>query len=100
MQEDHATEQAARDADAGAARDSEELVAENLRLKEELLVARDTIVGHEARLGEALGDVRRLEAELVRYRESMDELDRIERSAFGKARRVLRALRAASRRPG
>jgi hypothetical protein len=96
MQDDQTTEQVRRGRDDAA----EELVAENLRLKEELLVARDTIVGQEARLGEALGEVRRLEAELVRYRDSMEELERIERSPLGKARRVLRALRALSRRPG
>jgi hypothetical protein len=96
MQDDQTTEQVRRDRDDAG----EELVAENLRLKEELLVARDTIVGQEARLGEALGEVRRLEAELVRYRDSVEELDRIERSPLGKARRVLRALRALSRRPG
>jgi hypothetical protein len=96
MQDDQTTEQVRRGRDDAA----EELVAENLRLKEELLVARDTIVGQEARLGEALGEVRRLEAELVRYRDSMEELERIERSPLGKARRVLRALRALSLRPG
>jgi hypothetical protein len=95
MANDHATE---HERDPAATRD-EELVAENLRLKEELLVARDTIVGHEARLGEALGDVRRLEAELVRYRAAVEELERIRRSPVGRALRVARALRALVRRP-
>jgi len=77
----------------------ETLIRENLRLKEELLNARDTLVGQEARLGEALGEARRLEAELVRYQERMQKLDRIERSPLGWILRTVTALRAlASRR--
>jgi hypothetical protein len=74
-------------------RDLEGLNTELLRLKEELLSARDTIVGHEARLGETLGEVRRLEAELVRYRERVEELDRIQRTPAWKVLQAVRRLR-------
>jgi hypothetical protein len=71
-----------------------ELTHENLRLKEELVAARDTVIGHEARLGEALGRARQLEAELVRYQEGMEELDLVHRSRAWRALSVLRRLRA------
>jgi hypothetical protein len=77
---------------AGGDTDAESLAHENLRLAEELLAARDTVIGHEARLGEALGRARHLEAELVRYQERMDELDLVHRSRAWRALGVLRRL--------
>lgn len=47
--------------------DSENLVEENLRLREEMLVLRDALVGVEAQLAEALGRLRMLENELLRH---------------------------------
>jgi hypothetical protein len=79
---------------------SESLIAENLRLKEELLTLRDALIGHEARLGEALGQVRRLEAELVRYRGRMEELDAIQRSRSWRIIQLLQSARALARRLG
>jgi hypothetical protein len=64
---------------------------ENDRLREELLTARDTVIGHEARLGEAEGEIRRLETELMRYRDRIEEIDR---SRAFKAVRQLQRLRA------
>ena len=89
-----------RTAPSGAEVDVESLSTENLRLKEELLTARDTLIGHEARLGEALGQIRRLEAELVRYRERMEELDAIQRSRSWRVIQLLQAARALARRLG
>jgi hypothetical protein len=57
--------------------DREETRLENLRLADELLMSRDTVVSLEARLGAVLADARRLEAELVRYQDRMDQLDMI-----------------------
>jgi hypothetical protein len=85
---------------SGAETEVESLSTENLRLKEELLTARDALIGHEARLGEALGHVRRLEAELVRYRERMEELDAIQRSRSWRVIQLLKAARALARRLG
>jgi len=45
-----------------------------------LLASRDTVVSLETRLGNALANARRLEAELVRYQDRMDQLDVILRS--------------------
>ncbi len=53
------------------------LELEHLRLSEELLMSRDTVISLEVKLGEALGNTRRLEAELVRYQDRMDQLDLI-----------------------
>lgn len=79
--------------EVGAAAD--ELTTENVRLAEELLVARDTVISHEAELGEALGRVRRLEAELVRYEPRVEQLDLILRS---KSWRIGGALHRLARR--
>jgi len=89
-----------RPAPTGGEVEAESLVTEHLRLKEELLTARDALIGHEARLGEALGQVRRLEAELVRYRERMEELDVILTSRSWRVIRLLHAARAFARRLG
>jgi hypothetical protein len=79
---------------AGGDTDGESLSQENLRLAQALLAARDTVISHEARLGEALGRARQLEAELVRYQESMEELELVHRSRAWRALSVLRRLRA------
>ena len=50
---------------------------EMLAAREDLLAARDTAATHEARLGDALGRVRELEAEIVRYQEGVERLDAI-----------------------
>jgi hypothetical protein len=61
---------------------------ENLRLREDLLVARDELVGHEARLGEALGRIEVLESELRSHEEATAEAQRLLGSRTG---RLLRA---------
>lgn len=94
MPKDATSERSASSAET----DVESLSTENLRLKEEILTARDTLIGHEARLGEALGQVRRLEAELVRYRERMEELDAIQRSRSWRIIQLLQAARTLARR--
>jgi 2-polyprenyl-3-methyl-5-hydroxy-6-metoxy-1,4-benzoquinol methylase len=74
---------------------------ENLRLAEELLASRDTVISHEVRLGDAMAEVRRLEAELVRYQERMEQLDMILRSGSwrisGALHRLANRLRRRSR---
>jgi hypothetical protein len=72
--------------------------SESVRLKEELLAARDAVIGHEAALGEALGRVRELEAQLSRYEEEEQDFDTIVRSRpyriLRLAQRLLRPLRS------
>jgi hypothetical protein len=67
---------------------------ENLRLREELLLSRDDIVGHEARLGEALGRIEVLESELRRHQDAMAAADRILGSRTGRLLRAWHRLRA------
>jgi hypothetical protein len=67
---------------------------ENLRLREELLLARDDLVGHEARLGEALGRIEVLEAELRRHRDALADADRVLASRTGRLLRAWHRLRA------
>ena len=67
---------------------------ENLRLREELLLARDDLVGHEARLGEALGRIELLEAELRRHRDALVDADRVLGSRAGRLLRAWHRLRA------
>jgi hypothetical protein len=81
-------------------RDTEAELRTSETLKEQLLAARDVVIGHEARLGEALGRARHLEAELVRYQERMDELDLVHRSRAWRALGLLRRLRALVGRAG
>ena len=66
---------------------------ENLRLREELLVARDDIVGHEARLGEALGRIEVLESELRRHEAATAEAQRLLGSRTGRLLRAWHRLR-------
>jgi hypothetical protein len=67
---------------------------ENLRLRQELLVVRDDLVGHEARLGEALGKIELLEIELRRYQDAMADADRLLSSRTGRLLRAWHRLRA------
>ncbi|HKA92223.1 MAG TPA: hypothetical protein VKE97_00365 [Acidimicrobiia bacterium] len=66
---------------------------ENLRLREELLLARDDLVGHEARLGEALGRVEVLEAELRRHQDALADAERVLGSRTGRVLRAWHRLR-------
>jgi chromosome segregation ATPase len=67
---------------------------ENLRLRQELLVLRDELVGHEARLGEALGKIELLEIELRRYEDAMADAERLLSSRTGRVLRAWHRLRA------
>ena len=67
---------------------------ENLRLREELLLARDDIVGHEARLGEALGRIEALAAELRRHQDALAGAERILGSRSGRLLRAWHRVRA------
>jgi len=67
---------------------------ENLQLREELLLARDDIVGHEARLGEALGRIEVLEAELRRHQDALTDAERILGSRTGRLLRAWHRVRA------
>jgi hypothetical protein len=76
-----------------------QLKDENQQLAEDLLASRDTVINHEAKLGEALGAMRRLEAELVRYETRMEQLDAILGSTSWRLGGVLhRAVRRLGRR--
>jgi hypothetical protein len=67
---------------------------ENLRLREELLLSRDELVGHEARLGEALGRIEVLESELRRHQDALAEANRILGSRTGRFLRAWHRVRA------
>ena len=67
---------------------------ENLRLREELLLSRDELVGHEARLGEALGRIEVLESELRRHQDALADADRILGSRTGRLLRAWHRVRA------
>lgn len=67
---------------------------ENLQLRQELLVVRDDLIGHEARLGEALGRIEILETELRRYREAMADAERLLGSRTGRLLQLWHQLRA------
>ena len=67
---------------------------DNLRLREELLLARDDIVGHEARLGEALGRIEVLEAELRRHQDALAGAEGILGSRSGRLLRAWHRVRA------
>ena len=76
------------------------LTEEKLRLSEELVASRDTVISHETKLGRALGETRRLEAELVRYQLRMEQLDAILHSKSWRVGGVLHRLATRSRRRG
>jgi hypothetical protein len=67
---------------------------ENLQLRQDLLVARDELVGHEARLGEALGRIEVLESELRRHEEATAEAQRLLGSRTGRLLRAWHRVRA------
>jgi len=67
---------------------------ENLRLREELLRSRDELVGHEARLGEALGRIEVLESELRRHQDALAEANQILGSRTGRFLRAWHRVRA------
>jgi hypothetical protein len=67
---------------------------ENVRLREELLLARDELVGHEARLGEALGNLELLEADLDRHRAAVADAQQILGSRTGRLLRAWHRIRA------
>jgi hypothetical protein len=73
---------------------SKGLAEENLRLRQELLVLRDDLIGHEARLGEALGRIELLEADLARYRDAVADAERLLGSRTGRLLRAWHRLRA------
>jgi hypothetical protein len=70
------------------------IAEENLRLRQELLVMRDELIGHEARLGEALGKIELLEAELRRYEDAMANAERLLGSRTGRLLHAWHRLRA------
>jgi chromosome segregation ATPase len=67
---------------------------ENLRLRQELLEIRDNLIGHEARLGEALGRIELLESELCRYQDAMADAERLLSTRTGRLLRAWHRLRA------
>ena len=67
---------------------------ENLRLREELLLSRDELVGHEARLGEALGRIEVLDSELRRHQEALAVANQILGSRTGRLLRAWHRVRA------
>ena len=80
--------------------ESARLGEEVRRLSEQLLASRDAVISHEAKLGKALGETRRLEAELVRYQTRMEQLDAILRSKSWRVGGALHRLLRRSRRRG
>jgi hypothetical protein len=60
---------------------------------EELLRTRDELVATQAQLGDALGQLRVLEAELVRYKNAADELDALKQSVTWRVLAPYRAVR-------
>ena len=67
---------------------------ESVRLREELLLSRDELVGHEARLGEALGRIEVLESELRRHQDALAEANQILGSRTGRLLRAWHRVRA------
>jgi hypothetical protein len=82
------------EADAQVEPGSNGVAEENLRLRQELLVLRDDLIGHEARLGEALGRIELLEIELRRYKEAIADAERLLGSRTGRVLRAWHRLRA------
>lgn len=67
---------------------------ENVRLRTDLLAARDDMVGHEARLGEALGRIELLESELRRHQDALAGAEALLGSRTGRLLRAWHRLRA------
>jgi hypothetical protein len=74
--------------DAHLEEGSAPVAEENVRLRADLLAARDDLLGHEARLGEALGRIEVLDRELRRNQDALAAAERLLGSRTG---RVLRA---------
>jgi hypothetical protein len=70
---------------------------ENVRLRADLLAARDDLVGHEARLGEALGRIELLERELRRHEDALADAQRLLGSSTGRLLRAWHRLRSLRR---
>jgi hypothetical protein len=90
----HRARHECNEVDAQVEPGSNGVAEENLRLREELLVVRDDLIGHEARLGEALGRIELLEIELRRYKEATADAERLLGSRTGRALRAWHRLRA------
>jgi SAM-dependent methyltransferase len=67
---------------------------ENVRLRSDLLAAHDALVGHEARLGEALGKIELLESELRRHQDALADAQRLLGSRTGRLLRAWHRVRA------
>ena len=67
---------------------------ENVRLRADLLSARDDLVGHEARLGEALGRIELLEIEVRRHQDALAAADAVLASRTGRLLRAWHRVRA------
>lgn len=67
---------------------------ENVRLRADLLTARDDLVGHEARLGEALGRIELLESELRRHQDALAAAEALLGSRTGRLLRAWHRVRA------
>lgn len=70
------------------------IAEENVRLRADLLTARDDLVGHEARLGEALGRIELLESDLRRYQDALVAADAVLGSRTGRLLRAWHRVRA------
>jgi len=77
-------------------REQGDLREENLKLREEVLTLRDAQIGTEARLAEALGRLRVLETEMMRYQ----EIEQLYRSRTGHFLQSYHRLRRRLRRTG
>jgi hypothetical protein len=66
---------------------------ENVRLRADLLAARDDLVGHDARLGEALGKIEVLESDLRRHQDALADAQRLLGSRTGRLLRAWHRLR-------
>jgi hypothetical protein len=66
---------------------------QNVRLRADLLAARDDLVGHEARLGEALGKIEVLESDLRRHQDALADAQRLLDSRTGRLLRAWHRLR-------
>jgi hypothetical protein len=67
---------------------------ESIRLRGDLLAARDEVVGHEGRLGEALGRIELLESELRRHEDALADARRLLGSRTGRLLHAWHRLRA------
>jgi hypothetical protein len=80
--------------DAQLEQGSRPVAEENVRLRIDLLAARDDLVGHEGRLGEALGRIEVLESELRRHQDALSDAERLLGSRAGRLLRAWHRVRA------